>query len=118
MDEVEAKQVGEARAIAQAPENRHVMPNLFGEKVYEGRGQQPRKKRATLQPETGSRDWPDPETIAVEFGPAQPYPVDCWGPLRNAIDVINEKTGVGFEVAAASLIPSVALLVLQRRVVW
>ena len=43
--------------------------------------------------------------------PAQPYPVECWGRLRNVIDVINEKTGVGLEVAAAAaLIPSVALL--------
>ena len=110
MEDAEAGRQSKAQVPFEATENSRPMTDLFGEKVHEGRGQQPRKKRATGQPKTGSRDWPKPETIAVEFGSAQPYPVECWGPLRNVIDVINDKTGVGFEVAAASLIPAVALL--------
>ena len=110
MEDAEAGRQSKAQVPFEATENSRPMTDLFGEKVHEGRVQQPRKKRATRQPETGSRDWPEPELIAVEFGSAQPYPVECWGPLRNVIDVINDKTGVGFEVAAASLIPSVALL--------
>ena len=94
----------------EATKNSRHITDLFGEQVYDGRGQQPRKKRAARQPNTGSRGWPEPELIATDMEPAQPYPVECWGRLRNVIDVINEKTGVGLEVAAAALIPSVALL--------
>ena len=110
MENSEAWRQSKADVPFEATENNRPMTDLFGEKVHEGRGQQPRKKKPARQPKTGSRHWLEPELIAVEFDPAQPYPVECWGPLRNVIDVINEKTGVGFEVAAASLIPSVALL--------
>ena len=110
MEDSEAGRQNKAEVPFEATKNSLPMTDLFGEQVYEGRGQQPRKKRAARQPNTGSRSWPEPELIATDMEPAQPYPVECWGRLRNVIDVINEKTGVGLEVAAAALIPSVALL--------
>ena len=110
MEDAEAGRQSNAEVPLEATKNSRPMTDLFGEQVYEGRGQQPRKRRAERQPETGSRNWPEPETIAVEFGPAQPYPSECLGNLGPVIEVINEKTGVGIAVAAASLIPAVALL--------
>ena len=110
MEDAEASRQSNTEVRLDATKNRRPMTDLFGEQVYEGRGQQPRKKQATRQPGTGSRDWPKPELIAVEFGPAQPYPAECLGNLGRVLEVINEKTGVGIAVAAASLIPSVALL--------
>ena len=110
MENAEAGLHSKAHVPFEATENDRPMTDLFGEKVYEGRGQQPRKKRAARQPKSGSRNWPEPELIAVEFGPAQPYPAEYLGNLGPVLEVISEKTGVGFEVAAASLIPSVALL--------
>ena len=110
MENAEAGLHSKAHVPFEATENDRPMTDLFGEKVQEGRGQQLRKKRATGQPKTGSRNWPEPELIAVEFGPGQPFPVERLGNLGPVLEVISEKTGVGFEVAAASLIPSVALL--------
>ena len=110
MESLEARRQRKTEVPFEATENDRPMTNLFGEQVYEGRGQQPRKKQATRQPQTGSRNWPKPELIAVKFGPAQPYPAECLGNLGPVLEVINEKSGVGIAVAAASLIPSVALL--------
>ena len=110
MEDAQAGRQSNAEVPLEATKNSRPMTDLFGEQVYEGRGRQPRKKKTARQLETGSRDWPEPETIAVEFGPAQPYPSECLGNLGPVIEVINEKTGVGIAVAAASLIPAVALL--------
>ena len=91
MENSEAWQQSKAEVQFEATENGIPMTNLFGEQVYEGRGQQPWKKTPVRQPKTGSRDWPEPELIAVEFGPAQPYPAECLGNLGPVLEVINEK---------------------------
>ena len=114
MEDSEARRPSKVEVQFEATENSRPMTDLFGELVYEGRGQQPRKKTPARQPPTGSRNWPNPELIAVKFGPAQPYPAECLGNLGPVLEVINEKSGVGIAVAAASLIPSVALLAQSR----
>ena len=68
------------------------------------------RKRQCANPKRLRGTGPNRRLIAVEFGPAQPYPAECLENLGPVIEVINEKTGVGIAVAAASLIPSVALL--------
>ena len=71
MEDAEAGPQNKAEVPFEATKNSRPMTDLFGEQVYEGRGQQPRKKRAARQPNTGSRGWPEPEPIATDMEPAQ-----------------------------------------------
>ena len=71
MEDAEAGRQNKTEVPFEATKNSRPMANLFGEQVYEGRGQQPRKKRAARQPNTGSRGWPEPELIATDMEPVQ-----------------------------------------------
>ena len=110
MVDAETRRIGESETVSEAPEVGHFMTNLFGEQIHEGRIDRKSKRQAMRRPQRGSHDWPEPEPIATELGPTQPYPAECLGNLRPVLEVINKRTGVGIAVAAASVIPSVALL--------
>lgn len=111
-----------------ASNGRPFAKDLFGERVPDaggrssfGRAARPatgssqvmaeRETMANLPPERKAmRGWGEPERIASDIPPPEPYPIECWGALRNVIEVISGRTGVSIPVAAATVLPSVSLL--------